>query len=478
MGVGTLFGWKKTSEDALRKAFRIPIAVFVLAVVLQFVFGKAVGFPAVVFSPPIYTGTLGQTLRAYNAVTPVLGFSLAAFNAAILVQEFTLLFLSRRRSGANKDTPAILWYAGLVPGFLYTVFTLPPPSRRRYGGYIVHFGIVFAFIGFTGRSWTVDKETSLSPGQTYEVQGYQLEYTGPRMEVDNAKRMIFADVKVSRDGRFLGDLHPAKFIYKKSPDTPTTEVSMLNSVREDLYVIVGTINPTTKVATLQIHVNPLVNFIWFGCLVLIFGSIVCMWPQLELEESRAWSFSRGRRDAMSVATGTMLALLLTLWPSRAHAQTEGVSSLHAGSVEIRDDNERFIFSSLRCMCGTCARDLLSTCACNAPHGAEEARAEIRAKIARGETAQQIIAEYQAVWGVEALAIPPNDGPMRAIYAVPIVGIFGGAVALAITLRRWLNRPAGVADPTASKDVPDGKKPGAEADAYDARLDEELKDLDE
>jgi cytochrome c-type biogenesis protein CcmF len=474
MGVGTLFGWKKTSNEALRKAFRIPIATFAVAVVLQFAFGKAVGFPAVVYSPPIYPGTLGAVLRAFNAFTPVLGISLAAFNAAILGQEFALLFISRKRSGADKETPAVLWYLGGIPGFLYTIFTLPPASRRRYGGYIVHVGIVFAFIGFTGRSWTVDRETTLSPGQTYQVEGYRLDYVGPRMEVDVAKRMIFADVNVQKDGKSLGQLSPAKFIYKKSTDAPVTKVAIHSSLREDLYLIVGTINPATKVATLQVHVNPLVNFIWFGCMILIFGSIVCMWPQLELETSRAWSFARG---SAGVATGITLALMITLWPGRAFAQTPSAASMQEGSVEIRDDNERFIFSSLRCMCGTCARDLLSTCTCSAQHGAEEARAEIRAKIARGEAAQQIIAEYQAVWGVEALAIPPNTGAMQAIYAVPIVAIFGGAVALGVTLKRWLRRPEETASTTGSS-IPHSDRPSGTTDAYDARLDEELKDLDD
>src|ERR1019366_10398959 len=147
--------------------------------------GRRLGFPAIVWSDAIYGGSLGQVLRAFNAVTPILGFSLCAFNAAIIIREFALVFGSGRKSGADKDTPAGLWYAGIVPGFIYTLITLPAPSRRRYGGYIVHFGIVLAFLGFTGRSWTVDKETSLSPGQTYQIEGYQLDYVGPRMEVDN-----------------------------------------------------------------------------------------------------------------------------------------------------------------------------------------------------------------------------------------------------------------------------------------------------
>ncbi len=467
MGVGTLFGWKKTSPEALRRAFRIPLGALIGTFVLQFAFGRALGFPATVWSPPIYPGALGQALRAFNAVTPVLGFSLAAFNATVLVQEFVLLFRSRRASGASKDTPAVLWYAGFFPGFLYTLVTLPPPSRRRYGGFIVHLGIVMAFVGFTGRAWTVDRETSMSPGDSYAVESYRIEYVGPRMEVDNNKRMIFADLKVTQNGSFRGTMNPAKYIYKKSPDAPTTEVSQMHSLREDLYVIVGTINPTSKVATLQIHVNPLVSFIWFGCMVLIFGSVVCMWPQLQPQESRAWGFSRG---SGAVATSVLLGLVLALFPAKALAQGETASSSHAGSVEIRDDNERHIFSSLRCMCGTCARDLLSTCACNAPHGADEARAEIRAKIARGETAEQIIAEYQAVWGSESLAIPPNSGAMRAIYAVPIVAIFGGAIGLGFTIMRWRGR--------SNANAPDATKGPATRDAYDEKLDRELEDLDD
>jgi cytochrome c-type biogenesis protein CcmF len=467
MGVGTLFGWKKTSPDALRRAYRAPIVALVAAGALQLAFGRSVGFPPVVWSSPIYSGTLGQALRAFNAVTPLLGLSLVAFNATVIVQEFVLLFRSRRKSGADKDTPVALWYAGVFPGLLYTLITLPPPSRRRYGGYVVHFGIVLAFIGFTGRAWDVDRETSLAPNETYQVENYSLEYLGPRMEVDNSKRMIFADVRVRKDGKYVGQVSPAKFIYKKSPESPTTEVSILHSIREDLYLIVGTINPSTKVATLQVHVNPLVSFIWVGCMVLIFGSIVCMWPQLQEQESRAWAAGhRGIAAATSVAMG----LAVVLWPVPASAQGEGASSLHSGSVEMRNDTERALFGALRCMCGTCPRDLLSTCACST---AQEAREELRAKLARGESPDQIILEYQKAFGVEALSIPPNSGAMRAIYAVPIVAIVGGAMGLGFTVARWRTRAVrGITEPK-----PKGTSKPARDD-FDARLDDELKDLDD
>jgi len=466
MGVGTLFGWKKTSDDALKRAFRFPVAVFALAVGLQFALGRAVGFPAVVWAEPVYSGVMGKMLRAFNAFTPVLGFSLAAFNVAVIAQEFFLLFRARIRSGAIKETPAALFYAGLVPGFLHTLFTLSPPSRRRYGGYIVHLGIVMAFIGFTGRAWTVDKETSLAPGQTFHVGEYDLTYTGPRMEVDVNKRMVFADLRAAKNGKEIGLLHPAKFIYMKSPESPVTIVSMLRSVREDLYLIVGTVNPESKTATLQVHVNPLVSWIWIGCVVLIFGSFVCLWPQLLPEESRVWAYARG---FASVATSVSVGLLLALLPAPALAQA-GMDDMHSHTVRIDNDLERDIFGSLRCTCG-CPRDLLSTCACES---AEAAREEIRKQMKEGMTKEQILLGYEKANGLASLAVPPNAGALRTIYAVPLVAILGGAVGLGLTVRRWRARGAARAAVTS---VTEEAATAAKLDEYDARLDEELKELD-
>ena len=463
MGVGTLFGWKKTSDAALKRAFVAPGIAWAVAVVLHFALGKAVGHPAIVVSEPIYGGVLGESLRYFNAVTPVLGFSLVVFNTAVIVQEFVFLFRSRVKSGAQK-TPSLLWYLGGIPGFVYSVLTLPATGRRRYGGYIVHLGIVFMFFGFTGKSWTIDREVTLSPGQSVQVQRYEVQYVGPKMDVDNSKRMIFADIKVTSDGKDLGRMRPAKFIYKKMPESPTTEVDMLHSIRDDLYLVVGSINPETKVASLQIHVNPLVSFIWFGCFVLIlFGSVVCMWPELEPEESKAWRFARG---ASGVAVSTTLAILLALLPVPAFGQT--TATQHAGSVQMDDAKERQVFGQLRCMCGTCPRELLSTCACST---ADQTRERLRLRLARGEAPEKIIDEYVAEFGTASLAIPPNKGGMRAIYTVPLVAIGGAGIALAVLFKRW-RRNAEKPASTTKDDKP------AKRDDYDDRIDADLKDLDE
>ncbi|MGO9710068.1 MAG: cytochrome c-type biogenesis CcmF C-terminal domain-containing protein [Polyangiaceae bacterium] len=464
MGIGTLLGWKKTSPQLLRKAFFWPMLGSLSAVILLALFGKKIGFAAVVWGEPIYTGALGQGLRAFNAITPTLGVALVAFNVSVIAQEFTMLFRSRAKSGADKAVPSVLWYAGLLPGFLYTLITLPPPSRRRYGGYVVHLGIVLMFLGFTGKSWTVDKEATLSPGQTIQIDHYKLEYINERMEVDLTKRMIFADVKVTdlNNGKQLGVSSPAKFIYKKSPDAPTTEVAQLHSIRDDLYLVVGSVNPQTHVASFQVHVNPLVGWIWFGCIVLIFGSIICMWPQLEPEESRAWSFVR---SGTAVAASVTLGIILALMPVPAFAQ-----SAPTGSVAMRNDREREVFQSLRCMCGGCQRLPLSTCGCG---DSMPVLAEIRAQMAAGMSDDAIRLAYVAKWGQDGLTVPPNRGPLRAIYLFPLGAIAAGGVGLAVLLRRWRRPSAGAAL--------GGQAPGTTTsgrDEYDARLDQELKDLDD
>jgi cytochrome c-type biogenesis protein CcmF len=272
---------------------------------------------------------------------------------------------------------------------------------------------------------------------------------------------------VEEGGKEIGKMSPAKFIYKKMPDAPTTEVAMLHSVRDDLYLVVGSINPETKVASLQIHLNPLVGWIWFGAIILIFGSIICMWPELEPQESRVWQVARG---AGAITASITLGVVLALLPVPAFAQTQ--PSQQSGSVVMNDMNEKQVFGQLRCMCGTCPRELLSSCACST---ADQTRERLRGRLAKGETPEQIINDYVKEYGTASLAIPPNTGAMRSIYAVPIVALLGTGVGLAVILRRWRSN--------ASQHAEDEKQAilvaegDPKRDAYDDRIDAELKDLD-
>jgi cytochrome c-type biogenesis protein CcmF len=320
------------------------------------------------------------------------------------------------------------------------------------------------FLGFSGQSWNADRETSLSPNHSFAVGDYKLTYKGPRMDVDTSARQISADVDVYRNDKFVGHLEPGKRIFKKQPESPMTQVAILHGLRDDAYVIVGTIDPTTKVATFQIHINPLVSWIWIGCLILILGSVICMWPQLELGESRVWA---GARGTAAVAASVMLGILLAATPS---ARAQDMS--HEGIVHIESPEEKSIFENVRCMCGDCARDLLSTCPCST---AESAREAIRAKMRAGESRDRILAEYAAEYGNISLAVPPNRGVLKAIWIVPVGGIALGAVGLARMMRRWRKAPAAAGPKRTGDDEAASRKPPK--DPYDARVDDELRDLD-
>jgi cytochrome c-type biogenesis protein CcmF len=248
------------------------------------------------------------------------------------------------------------------------------------------------------------------------------------------------------------------------PESPTSEISMLHSIRDDLYVAVGVVSPETKVATFQVHVNPLVSWIWTGVLVLIFGAVISMWPEVTVQEARGWAYLR---MGGGVVSSVIFGLLLALSPARAFGQ--GSSSLHAGTVEMNDPIERELFPRLLCQCGGCARLPLSGCVCNE---AEETRAEIRARLRAGVSPEVIMADYVTAHGAGSLTVPPNQGALRAIYIVPGVLSVAGLGLVFSVVRRWKRRGDAAA--------PAPAKPGASPappDEYDAKLDEELKKLD-
>jgi cytochrome c-type biogenesis protein CcmF len=330
MGLAPLFGWRKTSEGALKQAFKWPLVAFAAAAVLHFALGSRFGYPAVVPRDPFYPGLVGVILQQIGSLAPVVTIALSAFNVAVIVQEFQRGVAARRRSSEKRGEPE---------GVLSALLNLVAKNRRRYGGYIVHLGIVGMFIGFVGSAWNLEREVTLVPGQTHAIGDFKLEYLGTRMcpgnpkcspeeQADLNKRMLFADFHVTRAGNDLGLIHPAKFFYAKNPDGPTTEVSLLQSMRQDLYTVIGTIDPTSKRGTFRFHVNPLVMWIWCGGIVLIFGACISLWPELAFGELGAWSYVRA---GAGVATATAFSLWLAMSPSYAYASVKPTPRVSAAT---------------------------------------------------------------------------------------------------------------------------------------------------
>jgi cytochrome c-type biogenesis protein CcmF len=312
MAGAPLLGWRKTSDVSLKRAFRLPTLVMLVVMAVHLAVGKWLGFPAYVLDPPTYTGVVGSVVQQLAAIAPLITVALVSFNFAVVYQEFQRGVGARRRNAAEGVFEALL--------------NLVKKSRRRYGGYIVHVGIGLMYLGFCGKAWELEKEASLLPGQSAEVGTYKLTYRGSRREVDQEKQMIFADMDVEHRGRLVNQVHPAKFIYNESEMGPTTEVSQLNSLRDDLYVVVGSIDPESKRATFRIHVNPLVAWIWIGVLVLISGAAVSLWPDVSLREVGAWSYARA---AGGLASGIMFAFILASAPAGAVESDRGVAQRHS-----------------------------------------------------------------------------------------------------------------------------------------------------
>src|SRR5262249_24092372 len=150
---------RKTSPQMFKRGFLAPIAAGTVSALLHLAFGKALRFPAFVRPDRIYEGFVGTGLERMGSVLPLVSTFLCAFNVAVVVQEDARGIRARRRGGSES--------------FVTALVSLVAKARHRYGGYIVHLGIVLMFLGFTGRSWGVDKEVSLKPGETFEVDHYK-----------------------------------------------------------------------------------------------------------------------------------------------------------------------------------------------------------------------------------------------------------------------------------------------------------------
>src|SRR5690606_20856748 len=160
MGLAPLFGWRKTSKSSLKAAFFFPGLAFFTAAVLHFSLGNRFGYPAIVESANVQAGFGAALYAKLSSFFPGLTVALSAFNISVIVQEFVRGTRARQSSTKKKGEPETA---------LVALFRLVAKSRRRYGGYVVHLGIVGMFLGFVGTAWTIENEASLNPGESHVI---------------------------------------------------------------------------------------------------------------------------------------------------------------------------------------------------------------------------------------------------------------------------------------------------------------------
>jgi cytochrome c-type biogenesis protein CcmF len=150
-------------------------------------------------------------------------------------------------------------------------------NTRRYGGYIVHFGVVVVIIGVAGAAFNVDKEQEMAYGDKMALGPYTLlcrSYTDEEFPNYDAQ---WAVLEVYKDGKQIDTLTPERRFYKASQQTSTMPY-IRSSIKEDLYVVYEGLNQDNGHPILKAHLNPLVMWIWLGVWIIIGGTILALVP--------------------------------------------------------------------------------------------------------------------------------------------------------------------------------------------------------
>jgi cytochrome c-type biogenesis protein CcmF len=143
---------------------------------------------------------------------------------------------------------------------------------------VIHVGIVAMFVGIASSSaFRIEVQRTMKPGETATVGRYELRYDRVETSEDGHLSKLAAVLPVFVDGRQIDTLRPEKRFYKK-PQQPATEVANRSTLREDLYVVLGSYDPKTQLITVLAYVNPLVVWIWIGGLVLTLGTAIAVYP--------------------------------------------------------------------------------------------------------------------------------------------------------------------------------------------------------
>ena len=233
-----LIAWRRASLDNLKRNFLWPVALGIVAATAAFALG----------------------VRSFLAV---LTFATTVFVAVTIVVDFTRATRARLRLGES-----------LLPA----MGRLLVRHNRRYGGFVVHLGILIIALGVMGsHAWSVQTETTLRRGETAELAGYRFRFNGLTAVEESNHFKVVGDFTVS-NGRVLGVLRPAKKFYPQE-QAPIAYVDYRLGLREDLYLVLGDFARDGSQATIKLQVNRLVSWIWIGGFVLTLGALLAILPE-------------------------------------------------------------------------------------------------------------------------------------------------------------------------------------------------------
>jgi cytochrome c-type biogenesis protein CcmF len=249
-GVGPLIAWRRASVSNLKRQFAGPAATGVVVGLLLLAAGMRAGYALV-------------------------AYALCGFVTGTIVQEFYKGVRARR----------MIHNESIVRAFVRLVGR----NRRRYGGYIVHAGIVMLFAAFAGLAFKTDHDITLRTGDAYDVKdpyGHQWRFVsqGVSMSKPVGREVVSVALQTFRDGKPAGFIASEKRTYLDVTDQPLfqpiTQVGIRSTAKLDTYVVLAGVRGADT-AELRVTFNPLVAWVWTGGFVMMIGGLIVMWPQAE-----------------------------------------------------------------------------------------------------------------------------------------------------------------------------------------------------
>jgi len=150
-------------------------------------------------------------------------------------------------------------------------------NTRRYGGYIIHFGMVLIFIGIAGRAFNKDVQMEMTAGQTISLGRYTMLCQNFDQTSNENYQSERATIEVFRDGKSVMMMYPERRFFLASQVTQTM-VAIESSPLEDLYIVYAGRSPETGRPVIHVYLNPLVKWIWYGGIVVVLGTILALIP--------------------------------------------------------------------------------------------------------------------------------------------------------------------------------------------------------
>ncbi|WP_238398616.1 heme lyase CcmF/NrfE family subunit [Edaphobacter sp. 12200R-103] len=249
-GIGPLLAWRSTSLRSIRRNFVLPC----IAMAVTF---------AVVIACGVRPWSAGDDARSetFSLIT----FTLASGVITAIAAEFL------RGAGVVSTQTG--------KNLLASVILLTRRNTRRYGGYIVHFGIVVMFIGIAGGAFNQSHEQEMGFGDSLTIGNYKLVCQSFTQDTNPNYDTEYALLDVYKGSKKVTQLAPERRFYNAS-QTTSTMVALRSTLAEDLYVIYEGKNPETDKPIIKVFINPLMNWIWIGVLIVVLGTFLALVPNL------------------------------------------------------------------------------------------------------------------------------------------------------------------------------------------------------